>query len=239
MTDPIFITSPINVLTGDAARVALETTNDSAYYTPDKGVLSVPLERWQKAQAYERETWLVHGLNATEDRNTEHVGMFDGYKALSDDLGRVIELGCGVFTNLRYILPEHTAKGVFLLDPLVLVYRDVHPNCAYKDGILCDYPVQFIPETIEDNEHRTKFDTVVVVNVLSHCQDALKVFDWINTHLKKGGSLVFGEPVRDINPLEVFDIGHPLSYNQSVIDDFLAGYKEKYRNGNYFIGVRK
>jgi SAM-dependent methyltransferase len=239
MTDHLFIASPVNVLSGDAARVALETTNDAVYLTPGKGVLSVPLERWQQAQAYERETWLVHGVNATEDRNTEHAAMFDGYKALPAKLGHVIELGCGAFTNLRFILPEHPASTVTLLDPMVHVYRDNHPNCTYRDSRLCDKHALMEPTTIEDYDTEVRFDTIVMVNVLPHCQDALKVFARINAHLKKGGYLVFGEPVRDIDPAQIYDVGHPISFNQSVIDDFLKGYKEKYRNGNYFIGVKK
>src|SRR5688572_24415418 len=115
MTDHLFIASPVNVLTGDAARVALETTNDAAYLTPGKGVLSVPLERWHQAQVYERETWLVHGINATEDRNTEHAAMFDDYKALPKNIGNAIELGCGAFTNLRHILPGREAERIVLL----------------------------------------------------------------------------------------------------------------------------
>ncbi len=252
--DPIFISSPVNVLHGDAARVALETTNDAAYYTDGKGVLSVPLERWQQAQAYERETWLTHGINATEDRNAEHAGMFDGYAKLPKNLGRVIELGCGAFTNLRHILPGRDTDRVVLLDPLLISYQQFHPNCTYKNNGLCDRYVERLSCSIEQYADMTdsdlamwglyeqefnEYDTVVMVNVLSHCQDALKVFDWIKSHLKKGGYLVFGEPVRDIDVHKVWDVGHPLSYNQGVIDDFLKGYKAKYRNGNYFIGVKK
>lgn len=241
MTDEhLFISSPVNVQRGDAARVMLEQTNDAAYLTPGKGVLSVPLERWQQAQAYERETWLVHGINSTEDRNTEHAAAFDGYSALPAKLGSVIELGCGAFTNLRHILPGREADNITLLDPLINEYHLHHPNCAYKDWSFDDgRRVMFIAETIEDCNTVETFNTVVMVNVLSHCQDALKVFDWINGHLKKGGYLVFGEPARDIDPLTLYDQGHPLSYSQGVIDDFLKGYKEKYRNGNYFIGVKK
>jgi SAM-dependent methyltransferase len=254
MTDPLFISSPVNVLTGDAARVALETTNDAAYLTPGKGVLSVPLERWQQAQAYERETWLTHGIAATEDRNTEHAGMFDGYAKVPKNLGAVIELGCGAFTNLRHILPGRDAARVILLDPLLSDYQQFHPNCTYRLGKICDHFFDRLMFSIEEyadmslndlalhglhEQEFNEYDTVVMVNVLSHCQDALKVFDWIKTHLKKGGHLIFGEPVRDIDVTKLWDVGHPLSYNQSVIDDFLKGYKSKYRNGNYFIGVKK
>ena len=246
MTDEfLFISSPVNVLRGDAARAALAATNDAAHYTEGKGVLSVPLERWQKAQAYERETWLVHAINSTDDRNLEHAAMFDGYKALPEKLGDVIELGCGPFTNLRLILPERTAGVVTLLDPLASEYLTLHPNCAYKNRMLGDiwvnlvsWPIEAADDpTIDMRDHR--YDTVILINVLTHCQDTQKVSDWINTHLKKGGYLVFAEPVRDIDPTQLYDVGHPISFNQDVIDAFLKPYKEKFRNGNYFIGVKK
>lgn len=255
MTDPLFISSPVSVLRGDAARVALETTNDAAYLTEGKGVLSVPLERWEYAQAYERFTWLNQGLMLTEDRNTEHAAMFDGYKALPASLGNVIELGCGPFTNLVHILSERETSSITLLDPLATAYLR-HPHCAYTlvpdtriplKGVFAGHNVEIIPHAIEHFDTRFfyaqittgRFDTVIMVNVLSHCIDASKVFTWFDTHLKQGGYLIFHEPARDIDVHNHWDVGHPLSYTQAVIDDFLAGYTQVYKNGDYFIGVKK
>lgn len=237
--ESLFISSPVNVLRGDAARAALTTTNDAAHYTEGKGVLAVPLERWQQAQQYERATWLDYGLMLTEDRNAEHAAMFDGYKALPEKLGHVIELGCGPFTNMRNILPGRDPSTVTLLDPMVHAYRDNHPNCAYQDSRLCGYHALTEPTAIEDFETDIQFDTVIMINVLHHCQDVHKVFNWINTHLKTGGYLVFHEPARDIDPAQFYDVGHPISFNQGVIEAFLTGYEQVYRNGDYFIGVKK
>lgn len=246
MTDEfLFISSPVSVLRGDAARAALATTNDAAHATEGKGVLSVPLERWQKAQQYERETWLVHAINSTDDRNLEHAEMFDGYKALPKDIGNVAEIGCGPFTNLRLILPEHKAGLITLIDPLAEEYQAQHPHCAYKDGKLCERRVGVLSMSIErcleldEQSIEHYYDTIIMINVLPHCQDAQKVSEWVDKHLRKGGYLVFGEPVRDIDPARIYDVGHPLSFNQSVIDTFLKPYKEKFRRDNYFIGVKK
>jgi len=240
MSDPLFIDSPVNVLRGDAARVALSSTNDAAYKDRHgHGVLSVPLERWQQAQEYERATWLKYGLTLTEDRNTEHAAHFDGYKSLPNDLGNVIELGCGPFTNLIHILPGRWSKTVTLLDPLLRDYLR-HPHCSYPDTVLLGNRVKWSDSTIE--KYRSdpwSYDTVVMINVLSHCFNVGRVFGWINTHLKQGGTLVFHEPARDIDIHSHWDIGHPLSYTQAVIDEFLAGYTEVYRKGDYFIGVKK
>ena len=233
-----FISSPVSVLTGDAARVALQSTNDAAHYTEGKGVLSVPLERWQEAQAYERATWLEHGLMLTEDRNAEHAAMFDDYKALPYYLGDTIELGCGPFTNLRYIIQPNWPKSVTLVDPLFKEYLR-HPHCAYPDTVFLGNSITWSASAIEDYHTSREFDTLVMINVLSHCTDAQKVFSWINAHIAPGGYLVFHEPARDINPLTTYDAGHPLSYTQDVIEDFLSGYTQVYRNGDYFIGVKK
>lgn len=246
MTDEyLFISSPVSVLRGDAARAALAQTNDAAYLTEGKGVLSVPPERWEQAQAYERETWLTHAINSTDDRNQEHAAMFDGYKALPEKLGDVIELGCGPFTNMRLILPDRTVDHITLLDPLARAYMQSHPNCAYKDFMLGESRINLADLSIEqwdamgESFRETRFNTVILINVLTHCQDVEKVFSWIKDHLKKGGHLVFAEPVRDIDPTHLYDVGHPISFNQGVIDDFLAGFKPKFRNGNYFIGTKK
>jgi len=239
MTEPLFIDSPVNVLTGDAARVKLATTNDAAYLTEGKGVLSVPLERWQAAQAYERATWLTHGLMLTEDRNAEHAAMFDGYKALPDDLGSIVELGCGPFTNMRYILPERKHTFAVLADPLANAYRANHPNCTYKDGKLEGFGVSIVTSSIEEYRTIWMFHAIIMINVLSHCVDARKVFAWIDDHIAPDGYLVFHEPARDIDVHSHFDAGHPLSYTQSVIDEFLEGYAQVYKNGDYFIGRKK
>jgi SAM-dependent methyltransferase len=240
MTDPIFVSSPVNVLHGDAARVALASTNDAAYYADGRGVLQVPLERWQQAQQYERETWLTYGLNLTEDRNAEHAAMFGDYAALPANLGYVIELGCGAFTNLRRILPGRTAKKVILLDPLAGAYMAAHPHCTYKDGKLCGYDTDVISHPIEyPQTWFKKLDTVVMVNVLPHCMDVQLVFKRIHAMLKKGGYLVFGEQARDIDPAQVYDVGHPLSYTQGVIDDFLQDFTPVYQHDGYFIGVKR
>jgi SAM-dependent methyltransferase len=243
MTDHIFISSPVDVLTGDAARAALQTTNDAAHYTEGKGVLSVPPERWRAAQAYERDTWLTYGQVLSEDRNAEHAAMFDNYSALPENLGDVIELGCGPFTNWIYIRHKRRATSITLLDPMAYEYMREHRNCTYRDDIPINivwWGVHWIENSsIEDYDSDDTYDTIVMINVLPHCQSVETVFAWIKDHLRPGGYLVFHEPARDVDPARVFDVGHPLSYTQEVIDAFLAGYEPRYRNGDYFIGVKK
>lgn len=238
MTNPIFITSPTDIHEGGKALARLQHTNDSRFETED-GVLQVDEARWQVAKAYEQHTWLQHNLILTTDRNEYHRDMLDNYTALPDSLGKVIELGCGVFTNLRYILPDRTADSVTLLDPLVKTYQAEHPHCTYKDDTLCGNPVTLVDSAIEDWNTRLKFDTLVMINVIPHCRDALAIFDFIRKRVKSGGYVVLGEFPREHPANLHYDAGHPLALKAHVLDSFLAEFEEVYRNGYYFIGKVK
>ncbi len=238
MTNPIFVESATSVFHGDHARRRLQRVNDTRFETED-GVVQVDANRWKVAKNYERHTWLEHNLSLTSDRNEFHHDSFDGYSTLPENLGKVIELGCGVFTNLRFILPEHKAGAVYLLDPLVKEYQAKHPNCTYKDGTLVGHEVILINSAIEDSKTRLKFDTIVIINVIPHCRDALAVFEFIRKHLKVGGHLVMGEFPREHPASLHYDAGHPIALKAHVIEGFLAEFDEVYRNGYYFIGAAK
>jgi SAM-dependent methyltransferase len=243
MTDnPIFISSPVDVVSGMAALDLLRQTNDSAWYEPGRGVVKVPPDRWQQAQQYEADTWLKYNLQASQDRNLEHFEGFGSYAALPLDTGKVIELGAGAFTNVRYILAREgsACESLTLLDPLCYEYLDKHPNCTYRPGGVIDrWNPKLLNHAIEADKSKLKYDTVVMVNTLAHCYDAEKVFAWINDHLKTGGYLVLNEPAREHDPLLVYDVGHPIAVTGALLNEFLAGYEEVYHHGAYIIGVKK
>ncbi len=230
----IFVASPIEVYHNAEAEARLAETNDATYYEDGKGILSVPETRWQQAQRYERDTWMTYNLGSIDDRNGEHAERFGGYAALPQDLGDVIELGCGAFTNLRLILPDRKAASVTLLDPLLEAYQQ-HPHCHYKDGTLAGHPVKTVAKPIEGYNTRQKFDTIVMINVLPHCQDAHKIMHWIDVHLKAGGWLVFGEYPSVMSPNDLYDVGHPLRFTEAQLNEWISGYTEVYRNGSYVI----
>jgi SAM-dependent methyltransferase len=235
MSDPIFVSSPTDVRKGDKALNALEQTNDTRFETDD-GVLKVDDDRYAIAQAYERYSWLTHNINMATDRNEFHRDMLGGYAALPDNLGKYLELGCGVFTNTRFILPEHPAEKVYLLDPLIKDFVSDHPNCTYADGTLVGHDVEFVDKRIEDWNTRQKFDCIVMINVIPHCQDALAILDFIRKHIKKGGYVVLGEFPREHSAATHYDAGHPLALKAHILEDFLSEFEEVYRNGWYFIG---
>jgi len=127
----LFVDEQLHILKGDEAAKALHEQSDAAYLDPRGGVSKVPKTRWQQAQRYERDTWMVANADATDDRNDAHLLGFNGYAALE---GRVfqhaIELGCGPFTNLRLIGQHCTIERCSLLDPLIADYLK-HPHCTY------------------------------------------------------------------------------------------------------------
>jgi len=233
---PLFIASPTDISQGDDAARRLETTNDVRFVSAD-GIIAVDEARWRVAQEYERRTWLEQGIHLTENRSEEHRAGFNAYADLPDDLGSVLELGCGVFTVVLDMLNAgKTARAITLVDPLADVYRQQHPHCAYKDGRLAGVDVSVIAQPVEEATFRA-FDTVTMVNALSHCRNAQQVLDTALAALKYGGLLVFQETVHNFDPAQVYDAGHPLRPSQAYVDAFLAQFAEVYRGvDNYFVG---
>lgn len=237
MSDPIFVVSQVEIYHGADALAKLAETNDSKYAS-ENGVLKVDAKRWQKAQKYERETWLTYNPQMLDDRNGDHKRAFADYAALPETLGDVTEVGCGAFTNLRLILPDHAASTVTLLDPLIKDYLE-HPNCAYKDERLCGYPVKLIDKPIEKWLPTERYDTLVMENVLPHCYDAEKVLQTVVKALKPNGLIVFHEAPREHDPLRHYDEGHPIAPTANFLEAFItSNFVEVYRNGWYFIGRR-
>lgn len=132
----MFVDEHINIQVGSAAKRALETVTDEQYLTKNDGIISVSRNRWQTAQSYERRTWMVDGSHSTQDRNLDHFNQFDGYRSISGlDFAHAIELGCGPFTNLRYIMRSCQIKKCSLLDPLAETYLK-HNHCNYTKTLL-------------------------------------------------------------------------------------------------------
>jgi SAM-dependent methyltransferase len=238
MPRPIFVASPTEVYYDEDAKNRLQHTNDTRFYDPRVGITRVDEDRWRQAQEYEFRTWIDFNPGANSDRNDEHAAGFGDYAALPSELGDVLELGCGVFTNIRTLLAKgHLVDSITLVDPLLTAYVERHPNCSYKHGAIAGIAVQTIAQPIEVFKPTRQYDTVIFVNVLTHCYDADKIFDVIHASLKPGGWLVFHEAPTTLHPSEHYDVGHPLVVAQSVIDKFLGEFMvvSAAQNG-YFIG---
>lgn len=79
---------------------------------------------------------------------------------------------------------------------------------------------------IEAYQPDQRFNLVVMINVLEHCQDAMAVLNKIDELLTPDGVLVFHERLYQAREVErvanvIYDAGHPLRVAQPVIDEFL------------------
>ncbi|MEA1883627.1 MAG: class I SAM-dependent methyltransferase [Thermotogota bacterium] len=87
--------------------------------------------------------------------------------------------------------------------------------------------VNLIPSAIEFYQTDLKFDLIVMINVLEHCQDADAVLEKILRIIAPGGILVFGEvmyEVDEVNRLSSihYNAGHPLKVTYQVIESYLS-----------------
>ncbi len=224
----VFVSADRESVFGAEAEDLLRQHNDAKYLTED-GVVKVDRERWEVAQSYERGTWMFDGANARDDRNMEHAEHFQGYAVLEGRrLPRVIELGCGPFTNARLVLPRLTGCAeVTLLDPLVDSYLR-HRNCTYGSGELCGVPVTTVASSIEDSRLTQPYDLLILVNVLEHCFNVPRVFDVVTSALRPGGILVFADSMLRAEDLprvveNRYDSGHPIRLSAGYVTAFLHG----------------
>lgn len=232
---PYWVGEDTIMRTGDEALALLATDNDGPYATPD-GVIRVPMKRWQRAQRYERATWMQRGLQEHEDGNQRHASNFARYQVLPTHLGHLVEVGCGPFTNAVWVLKDRTADHVTLVDPLIMDYLE-HPHCTYRGGHVGGVNVTAVQSMVEFWESGHTYDALVMVNVLFHCFDADLVLDTIYRALKPGGWLVFREWPRQVDHSQEFDVGHPLTPSADYLSRFINQFvKEYFTIDWYFIG---
>jgi SAM-dependent methyltransferase len=234
----VFVTKEIKIIEGEAASSLINEKNELQYFEDGVGIKKIDRERWDEAQYYERKTWCVSSVDATTDRNEEHLNNFNNYQLLYYILGdnlSVIELGCGAFTNLRYILPiiKKRVSSIHLLDPLINDYILNSPNCTYKNGVLMNCPVKIFNTPIEEFIVSQKYDLVVMINVLDHCYDIDVIFEKIFTMLNKSGVLVFNERAYKSEQIKesietIYDAGHPIRLTEEYLNNKLSPYKSLY-----------
>lgn len=229
---PVFISEDRTVHTGQEALRRLAAKSDAASVDPRRGITRANRRRWEEAQRYEMRTWMKDFRSATDDRNQDHARGFDGYAALRGaSFAHAIELGCGPFTNIRLIGRVASVQNIDLLDPLIHAYLD-HPNTAYPDGRLriderTQIPATLHHTSIEDFAPRSRYDLVVMINVLEHCFDADEIFNRVLEMTAPGSVFVFHDRYYSAPDLAAslaaeYDAGHPLRIDQSVIDGFLS-----------------
>lgn len=241
LNKPLWIGSTVDVRQGQDAEKALSETSDAKYWSDTTGITRVDRERWERAQKYERECWMQHSLAARSDRNDEHYAGFNGYTCLKKDLGEVVEIGCGPFTQLSTILTkaDRTASHITLVDPLIREYQE-HPHCTYRDGKLAGVTVgtrEAIPA--EEFAAKESYDTAICINVLEHVQDATSVLNNLYDCLKYGGAVIFHDRAWDhIDINKIYDAGHPIRLKKVVLESFISRFNVIHKNNDYFIGEK-
>lgn len=259
--EKIFIDKELNIFYGLEAEKLINEKNDSKYIVDD-AIMFVDKERWQEAQHYEKKTWMVSNPHISDDRNNEHFSRFNSYEQVishqkNHKIKRVIELGCGPFTNLRTmigLLPD--VSEIHLLDPLLNDYLN-HPNCFYKNKKIGNLDVTLHSIPIEEfSSSNLKYDMVIMNNVLEHCYDINKIFEIILNILSSDGLFVFSDVYftkddTSIMVKQIYDTGHPLKLSEKYMKEFLSNFKpiferdfnglygQNWRNDKYFIGYKK
>ena len=234
--------------------------NDRCFYHPLYGIGEVSVERWNRAISAERALWANHrGFN---DRWDDHLAGFNNYKMLPNDLGNMIEMGCGPYTQTLSILRlrnKHVnITQLTLSDPNAKKYMTEVKQCSYKNGTLIGF--NHIPTTIialkseEMYSYTNTFDTILMINVLEHAQNAYQILQNLYNALKMNGLLIFAERWWDhLYEDENYEIDplHPIRVKFYVwkwfTDHFIALYDARNHesflkhgyNDSYFIGRKK
>jgi len=216
----IWIGSASDIRQGKEAEEALTIQSDAKFWDEEKGVVKVDTERWQNAQKFEFDCWMKHWAYAESDRNHEHQAGFNNYEDVPQDLGNVVEIGCGPFTQLQTIAGNRTIREITLLDPLLDHYQQL-PNCAYKDGRFLGYPTTLLCRQAEVLHATEEFDTAICINVLEHVQDVEAVLTMLYRAIKPEGVVIFGERCYDgLDIDEIYDVGHPIRVKMKVFEDW-------------------
>lgn len=195
---------------------------------------------WNRAQAWELDIWMKSTVQG--DRWEQHKRWFANYSTLRGvELGNVLEIGSGPYTQSMYIVDElgsGTLKSLTLVDPLLDQYLLKVKDVRYRD--FAGYPVHLVRAGAEDADFLLRdgaYDVVVMINVVEHCRNAWSVFQTLWNKLRPGGILVFNEYTynhRDYFVQEGHEIKLRAGALRALLDQFQPLYERVYdREGDY------
>ncbi len=209
-----------------------------------ENVVAVDGERWQRAQACEKRTWVDTqsqrarfgknliwwvlsslGLKSRyrgDDWNYWWREQFDNYAFLPAQVENAIELGCGPYTNFRLIEENCRARHLVLSDPLIATYIGFKLTYVRErhDAGTCSLDDHSIEECPYADNY---FDLVVMINVLDHVRDAARCMERAMAITRPGGHLLIGQNLTDMEDLIrekhfVTDEGHPIRLRDDWLD---------------------
>lgn len=150
------------------------------FWQPELGIVQVPSSVWSFASDKEHAMW--KGFDTDKDRDAEHVEGFGGYKKVPRNLGRLLEIGAGPFSQTKTILStlkNFDLKNITFAEPNIFRYKTEVPHCTYKTGRLKgfeQYPLTLISKRVEELAFVETMDTVVQINVVEHVTNAVTFF---------------------------------------------------------------
>ncbi len=201
--------------------------NDACHFHPRYGVGVVREGGWQGAKQGEGRT--------KSDRQDEHAKYFANWGSLvveGHELGDVLEIGCGPFTNTRTLLEKTglTPRSITLVDPLIDEYMKTNPACAYKNGSLAGHKTFFVSVGAETFDPAGRqYDTVILVNMIEHVKNAFVAYQKALKAVRTGGLVVFHERFwqrysgRGTYSKTEFDL-HPIRLNLLFAHTFSAQF---------------
>ena len=209
----------------------LDPKPDACWNVPDVGRFRVASKaRQQLAFSCETGFWET---TAIPKRNQDQLLAFNHFRGLPRDLGSVLEIGAGPYTKTRLILetqPDRRVSHVTLLDPLIDEYL-TNPNIvtSYPNKYLevngVAIPTTFVIAGGEDPLPIRRYDTVILVNTLEHCSNAVVVLNNAYQTLKPGGILIFGESFAGERTLLASDKCHPIQLMYTFLTKYLRNYQ--------------
>lgn len=204
------------------------------------------MDRWHFAQAAEHEAWVGSDTPAESgDRVEEHLLDFAEYSdvgPIGTNLGLFVEVGAGPWTQSLWMMRKRnfTVDKYVLLEPGAFQYATGTASCIYKSGQLPG----FDGKTVVINaggEHldlmHGSVDTLLIINVLEHVQNAISILRNVYNALKPGGLLIFNDRWWDMlgtpsSQMNVDTTYHPVRIKQVVFDHFLSGFEKMYERRN-------
>jgi SAM-dependent methyltransferase len=187
-------------------------------------------ERQQQAFSCETDFWETTSIPV---RNQEQLLAFERFRGLPRDLGEILEIGAGPYTKTKLILenqPDRQVSHVTLLDPLIEEYmtnRKINTSYPDRDLVVNGVPIptSLVAAGGEDPLPVCRFDTVILVNTLEHCFNAVVVLNNAYQSLKEGGILIFGESFAQETMLQTSDACHPIQLMQGFLVNYLTKFK--------------
>jgi ubiquinone/menaquinone biosynthesis C-methylase UbiE len=126
------------------------------------------------------------------------------------NLGKVIELGCGPYTNIRVIMQGRAWSKIVCSDPLSGRYLTLPCWLAMASKTklveVDNFPAERCPY------QPGSFDLVIMNNVLDHVMDADECLTKAVGLVKTGGFLILGQDLSDAVDEKKYphDVGHPI-----------------------------